>query len=236
MKPRPSAALALCTVLLLLTGCDQAFQNLSERRLAEAEKKAAEQDYPAAVLLYEAALDGTPKSAEAHYKLGLLYDDQLQMPVSALHHFQRYVELLPDGEHAKETQKFIQADQLKLGAALGHGATISQEESKRVKNDNLALRKKILQLQTDLEAANKARSALLKAVGKSDPTFKQEQVQKPLVPGVQTYTVQSGDTLASISRKFYKNNSARWKDIQDANFNALEGTARLHPGMVLMIP
>ena len=99
----------------------------------------------------------------------------------------------------------------------------------------------MLQLQTDLEAANKARSAAIKTAiasgGKSAmAALKQEQVQKPLVPGMQTYTVQSGDTLASISRKFYKNNSARWKDIQDANFNALEGTARLQPGMVLMIP
>ena len=205
--------------------------------MAEAEKKAARQDYPAAVLLYEAALDGTPKTAEAHFKLGLIYADQLRMPVSALHHFQRYIDLLPNGEHAKDTQKFIQADRLKLGAALGHGATISQEEAKRLKNDNLALRQKVLQLQTDLESANKARAALLKAFGKVDPSFKaQEQVQKPLIPGVQTYTVQSGDTLASIARKFYKNNSARWKDIQDANFNALEGTAKLKPGMVLMIP
>jgi len=237
MKTRLPALVALCCAALLLSGCDQAFQNNFERRFAEAEKKAAEQDYPAAVLLYEAALDGTPKSAEAHYKLGLIYDDQLQMPVSALHHFQRYVDLAPAGEHAKETQKFIQADQLKLGAALGSGASVSQEEAKRVKNDNLALRKKVLQLQTDLENANKARAALLKAVGKSAPAgFKQEQIQKPLVPGVATYTVQSGDTLASIARKSYKNNSARWKNIQDANFEPMEGTAKLQPGMVLMIP
>jgi len=232
-------ALALCAALLL-TGCDQAFQNTSERRLAEAEKKDAEADYPAAVLLYEAALDGTPKTAEAHYKLGLLYDDKIAMPVSALHHFQRYVELAPDGEHAKETQKFIQADQLKLAAALGSGATVSQEEAKRVKNDNLLLRKKVLQLQTELEAGHKSYTALLKAAGGKNGSaaafIKQEQIQKPIIPGVQTYTVQSGDTLASISRKFYKNNSARWKDIQDANFNALEGTAKLQPGMVLMIP
>jgi LysM repeat protein len=228
---------ALLCAALLLTGCDQAFQNLSERRLSEAEKKVADQDFPAAVLLYEAALDGTPKTADVHYKLGLIYDNPLQMPVSALHHYQRYLDLEPEGSHAKEIQKFIQADQLKLGAETGHGATISQEEAKRVKNDNLALRKKVLQLQTDLEAASKARAAMLKAAGKSgDPVFKQEQVQKPLVPGTQTYTVQPGDTLASISRKFYKNNSARWKDIQDANFNALEGTAKLKPGMVLMIP
>ena len=62
-----------------------------------------------------------------------------------------------------------------------------------------------------------------------------EPVQKPIPPGARTYTVQSGDTLAKISRKFYKNTS-RARDIQDANFNALEGTVKIKPGMVLIIP
>ena len=48
--------------------------------------------------------------------------------------------------------------------------------------------------------------------------------------------MQKGDTFAAISRKFYKNNSARWKVIQTANFGDMEGTAKLKPGMVLMIP
>jgi len=189
------------------------------------------------VLLYEASLDGTPKTAEIHYKLGLIYEDQIPAPVSAIHHFQRYLALAPKGAHAKEAQKFLKEDQLKLSATLGNGATVSQEEARRMKNNNLELQKKILQLKDELEAANKAKVAAYKAMGsKGGGGFKPEQTQKPLLPGVPTYTVEPGDTFASISRKFYKNNAARWKDIQDANFGTVEGTAKIKPGMVLMIP
>ena len=232
------ALLGSCAALMLvaLTGCDQLFQNHAERDLADAEQKYSSGDYPDAVLLYEAALDGTPKTAEAHYKLALIYDDKLNQPMSAIHHFQRYLDLDPAGSHVKDTQRFLKEVRLKLAAASGNGATVTQDEAVRLKNDNLALRKKNMELRADLENASKARAAAFKAMGpKAGLLFKQEQVQKPLVDGVRTYTVEPGDTLASISRKFYKG-SGRWKDIQDANFNALEGTAKLKPGMTLMIP
>ena len=229
-------ALAVC-IAALLSGCDQMFQDKAEQNRAQAEKKFALQEFPEAVLLYEASLDGTPKTAEIHYKLGLIYEEQIKAPVSAIHHFQRYLELAPTGPHAREAQKFLKEDQLKLSALLGNGATVSQEEARRMKNTNLELQKKILQLKDELEAANKAKAAAYKAAGsKGGPLIKPEQIQKPLVPGVRTHTVQPGDTFASISRKFYNNNAARWKDIQDANFGTMEGTAKLKPGMVLMVP
>ena len=227
------ALVAVCSALLL-AGCEQMWQDKAERNLAQAEKKYALKEYPEAVLLYEAALDGTPKTAEIHYKLGLIYEEKIAVPVSAIHHFQRYLELAPKGAHAREAQKFLKEDQFKLSAALGNGATISQEEAKRIKNSNLELQKKIVALKEELDAAQKAKAAGPKAVaGKGAAP---EQTQKPLTPGVRTYTVQPGDTLASISRKFYKNNAARWKEIQTANFGRMEGTAKLKPGMVLMVP
>jgi len=64
---------------------------------------------------------------------------------------------------------------------------------------------------------------------------KAEPVQKPIPPGARTHVVQSGETLASIANKYYKN-GARWKDIQDANFNSLEGTVKIKPGQKLIIP
>lgn len=233
---KTALAIGLAGILTLLAGCDQAFQNRAERNFALAEKKFAQQEYPEAVMLYEAALDGTPKTAEVHFKLGLMYDDQLREPVSAIHHFQRYLAIAPEGPHAKDAQKFLKEDQLKLSAALGMGATVSQEDAKRLKNTNQELQKKILQLKTDLEEASKARAAAYKAMGGKAGGMKQEQIQKPLVDGVRTYTVEPGDTFASIARKFYKNNSARWKDIQDANFGPMEGTAKIKPGMTLMVP
>lgn len=231
----PPLRLCLAAAALLgLSGCDQAFQNSAERNLAQAERKFAQKEYAEAVTLYEASLDGTPKTAEVHFKLGLMYDDQIKNPVAAIHHFQRYLEMTPDGPRARDAQRFLKEDQVKLIAQLGHGASVSQEEGKRIKNANQELQKQIIKLKDDLETSNKARAAAYKALGaKGGP--KMEQVQKPLVDGTRTYTVGPGDTLASIARKFYKNN-AKWKAIQDANFEPMEGTAKLKPGMVLMIP
>jgi nucleoid-associated protein YgaU len=51
----------------------------------------------------------------------------------------------------------------------------------------------------------------------------------------QTYVVQRGDTLASISRKFYKT-STRWKQILDANRNVIDNPKKLVVGQTLVIP
>jgi len=222
--------------LFSLSGCEQLYRQRAEQQRSAAELKLADEEFEAAVALYEASLDGTPESAAIHYKLGLLYDGKLAQPMSAVHHFQRYLVLAPEGPHAKDVKGMIEEDQLKLITQYGHGATIPQQEAVRLKNDNFALRKQVLELRGELEASSRARAQMLKSLGKgASAAFRQEQVQKELVPGVQTYTVQKGDTLASISRKFY-NNPGRWKRIQDANFNAMEGTAKLKVGMVLMIP
>jgi nucleoid-associated protein YgaU len=47
--------------------------------------------------------------------------------------------------------------------------------------------------------------------------------------------VQRGDTLASISRKFYKT-STRWKQILDANRNVIDHPKKLVVGQTLVIP
>jgi len=92
-----------------------------------------------------------------------------------------------------------------------------------LKNENQILREQL----TALRAQRAMPAATLNAKG--------EPMQKPIPPGARTYTVQSGDTLAKISRKYYKT-PARARDIQDANFNALSGTVKIKPGMVLIIP
>jgi len=53
--------------------------------------------------------------------------------------------------------------------------------------------------------------------------------------GSHTYTVKEGDTLASISRKFYKT-SKRWRDIRDANEKKIDDPDNLKAGLTLTIP
>jgi hypothetical protein len=52
---------------------------------------------------------------------------------------------------------------------------------------------------------------------------------------VRTYVVQSGDTLASISKKFYQT-SSRWKDVLDANQNQLSNPDELKAGQTIILP
>jgi nucleoid-associated protein YgaU len=52
---------------------------------------------------------------------------------------------------------------------------------------------------------------------------------------VRTYLVQPGDSLVSISKKFYQTPS-RWKDVLDANQNQLSNPDELKAGQTIIVP
>ena len=223
-------ALLLSIAVVALAGCDQIFQDRAARAAERADKKSAEGDFQGALLLYEQALDGSPKSADLHFKMGLILDDKIDDPIGAIYHFRRYLALAPNGSNAKDVPAILKRNELKLLTSLNHGGTIPQKDAASLKNQNLALAKQNAEIKEQLRLALQGQQQRQK--GK---TPEPQGAQKPIPPGAKTYVVARGDTLASISRKFYKN-PGRWKDIQDANFNMLEGTAKLKTGMTLMIP
>src|SRR5262245_36723617 len=103
----PSSAIVSWVCLLLffvcgLAGCDRVGNSRYGQLVQDADNKAAQGDFGRAVNLYEAALDDSPRGAEVHYKLALLYDDKLNEPVSALHHFKRYLSISSTGPHAAD--------------------------------------------------------------------------------------------------------------------------------------
>ena len=93
--------------------------------------------------LYEAALDDSPRGAEIHYKLALIYDDKLNDPVSALHHFKRYLALNPNGPHAKDVKDSIKRDEIAALTALSGDSAITRAEAARLRNENLTLHKEL---------------------------------------------------------------------------------------------
>ncbi len=219
------AALFVVTSLGL-TGCEQFFDKGKKQDIAAADKKSASGEILAAIKLYESALDGSSRTADVHYKLGLIYADKLKKPLDALHHFQRYLDLAPNGTYAKEARAYRKEGEQKLLISLSKGSPITQDEAVRLKNDNLALRKALVELRAKKNATPPPTPPGMK---------KGEQVKKPIPPGSRVHIVKAGETLASIAGQYYKNKS-RWRDIQDANFYALEGTAKIKPGMELIIP
>jgi tetratricopeptide (TPR) repeat protein len=193
----------------------------------DADAKAAEGNYAEAINLYEAALDGHASSADVHYKLALLYDDKMNDPLNALHHFKRFLTLAPAGKRAQEVKGFMKRDELTLLTNLTGDSMVPRSELVRLNNENLNLRKQISEHWVEQKAATAAEKA---GHGKDKPNEKRKRTGKE-----QSYTVKPGDTLASISRKFYKS-SARWGRILDANSDVLSKPADLKPGQTLVIP
>jgi nucleoid-associated protein YgaU len=222
------AVLVLCAGMLIgFAGCQRMIDKGSAASIEQAEKKVSAGDYAAAVNLYEAALDGTARTAEVHYRLALLFADKLKSPLDALHHFDRYVALAPTGAHVKEAKGFREEAVQKLLNEWTGGSPFTQQDAVKLKNQNLELMKQL----ADCRAAKAAALASQIPPGGK----KGEQVQKPIPSGARTHVVEPHETLASIAQKYYKS-KARWKEIQDANFYPMEGTATLKPGMTLVIP
>jgi nucleoid-associated protein YgaU len=222
---------AICLGLALAGGgCDGMITSRQAQVIKDAEAKSADGNYLRAITLYESALDGSAKSADIHYRLALLYDDKMHDPLNALHHFKRYLTLAPTGTHASEVKNFMKKDELELGTSLSGDSVVSRAEAARLKNENLALRK-------DLEdqRARVSSAATEKTSAAKGPDAKTESAGKTAPGKSRTYVVREGDTLASISRKFYKS-SGHWKKIRSANRSIIDDPGKLKPGQTLTIP
>ena len=225
LLPLARAAL-LCVLLCSVAGCERIFDKGSKQDIDAADAKVKAGDVQGAIKLYEASLDGSAKTADVHYKLALLYADKLQSPLDAMHHFARYLVLAPTGPHAKEAKDYKREGEEKLLATFTKGSPLNQDEAARLRNQNLALQKTLAELRAQRAAT---------PVALPNGVKKGEQAQKPVPPGGRTHVVVAHETLSTIAQKYYKN-KARWKDIQDANFYPMDGTAKIRPGMTLYIP
>ena len=207
-----------------LAGCERLGASRSAQLVQDADTKSAQGDFTRAINLYEAALDDSPRCAEVHYKLALLYDDKLNDPVSALHHFRRYLVLSPTGAHATDVKNSIKHDEIAALTVLSGDSVITRSEAARLQNENLNLHK-------ELEARAAPARSVTDKLQEGDAASKKTASRK----GDGTYVVRPGDTLFSISRKFYKS-PKRWKEILNANRKGIRDPKKLTVGQTLVIP
>jgi LysM repeat protein len=212
-------------LVFLLASCDRMMTTRHAQLIKDADKKSAQGDFMRAINLYEAAFDDSPRCAEIHYKLALLYDDKMNDPLNALHHFKRYLTLSSNGSHVDDVKNSIKRDEIALVTSLSGDSVVTRAEAARLRNENLNLRK-------ELEDRS------LKSRNAPDQTQSGGPPPKEAAAGKsssRTYVVQTGDTLASISRKFYKS-PARWKKILNANRKSIDDPEKLRIGQSLIIP
>ena len=218
------------TTLTCVVGCNRMMTPRGSQLVKDADTRAAEGDFLHAVNLYESALNGSADAADIHFKLALLYDDRMNEPLNALHHFKRYLTLAPSGVHANEAKNFMKRDELALITSMSGDSVVTRSEAARLKNENLSLRK-------DLEerAAQTRLAATNEKGGRGAHSDKATPSPKPGKSTVRSHVVESGDTLFSLSRKYY-DSPDRWKDIRRANQKSVDASGKLKVGQTLKIP
>ena len=131
------------SLVMLLPGCDLLTLSQAGKGIREGNDAVLRGEFQQAVQCYEAALDGTMLTAEAHYRLGLVYEDKLKNEVAALHHFERYLELAPQGQFATEVKGYVERLRLVIVSRLAEGNVVPAREAARLKNENLELRQEL---------------------------------------------------------------------------------------------
>jgi tetratricopeptide (TPR) repeat protein len=234
-----------------------------EANYQRAKKFYEQHDFQAAAEFYKRALVANPEFANAHLEMGLLCDDKLGDPISAIYHYRRYLELRPDSEKRQLVSDFIERAKLSLAAKLPQSPLVDPSDLTRLQNEKAALLQENAQLRTQIAELEKATSAVKSATAvpptatdsvaatvsvpvttaqpaSAPPTI---MAAAPITPPAETtessrtrvHVVQKGDTLYSLALRYYGTRSA-WERIYQANRSGLPSRDQLKVGQQLVIP
>ncbi len=203
-------------------------------------------------------IDARRDAPESHLEAGYIYLRTLNDPIRAIYHFDRFLQFKPQSPQAPQVRQLIETAQKEFARQLparpyqGDLDRIDlmelvktlKLENDSLKRDLVAAERKLAQLQS-----SGASSAPAVAARTSQPvagaTRTVPQANRPgatpstadldptAVP--RTYEVRSGDTLSTISTRFYGTPS-RWIDIYQANRDRLASENALRVGQQLRIP
>ncbi len=257
------AAAAFSTAALavaLMAGCGRGYDGTSESReeqhplmrRAQALERAGDLD--GAIATYEKVLERYPRMARPHLHLGRLFDsDAKENYARAIYHYERYMALSRDEKTRRTVGELLMRARWSLGASLAERPADGARIIADLKRENAALKEEIVALQRQLSTSAvpvaaavppparsaasdpSSRTSAPPATAKSGAGGLPPPAPAPAVAEVRTYTVQSGDTLASIAVKMY-GDANQWRRIYEANRSQLSGPGIVRPGQVLVIP
>lgn len=233
--------LMLVAVLVLLFGCGKG-NDANHPLMVKGNQFRQDGKYDEAREAYRRMLVAKPESAAAHLAIASLFDENLNLQIEAIYHYNEYLRLAPEAANRTAVTEYIRLSQAKLLKELkdaeANGEVVNIELEKdptfqALKRANEDLKKYILNQQQRLKDAQ----AAAKAAGVTAPAAAIAPASSNAVPapasGDRIYVVQSGDTPGKISQKMY-GTTQKYQLILDAN--QLKGSSNLKIGQELKIP
>jgi len=206
-------------------------------------------DYQAAIEMFEKALDVNPRSASAHFELGILYEQQQGDYASALYHYQKAVALRPDLISADLARQRVQECKRELAKTVITPVSTQnlQRDLDTLRAENQLLKQQLQAWQNYYAGRGANPSSITQSPPNPIPVPTPVQVARqdspPVTPVVspiprpvpppasnRLHTIGSGETLASIARRY----NVKLAALQSAN--PTMDAKRLRPGQALVIP
>lgn len=198
-------------------------------------------------------IDARRDAPESHLEAGYIYLRTMKDPIKAIYHFDRYLQFKPQSPQAGQVRQLIEtaekefARQLPAEPYQGELDRIDlmelvktlKQENESLKRDLVSAQNRVAQLENVLAQArripNPQTSTGGSTVRPSGGTTTTGNTPPNPADVPRSYTVQSGDTLSTISTRFYGTPS-RWIDIYQANRDRLSSENALRVGQEIRIP
>jgi nucleoid-associated protein YgaU len=156
-------------------------------------------------------------------ELGLLYDEKMGDPIAAIYHYRQFLALQPDSDRKQLVDSYIERCKLTLAAKLPPTSGIDPSELTRLQTENAALRGQLAEAQNRVVAPP------------AEPLATNDAAVPAARSETRTHVVQKGDTLQSLSLRYYGTRSS-WEKIFAANRAILPSKDQLRVGQQLVIP
>ncbi|MFP4157892.1 MAG: LysM peptidoglycan-binding domain-containing protein [Opitutales bacterium] len=265
MAVRFSTALYVFVLGLWLIGCApsgiEVVSEEDEKQYQLAQDYKSQGRTEEALSAFLRVIDARRVAPESHLEAGYIYLQTMKDPIRAIYHFDRYLQFKPQSPQAEQVEQLIEtaekefARQLPATPYQGELDRIDlmdlvktlKQENDSLKRDLVAAERRVEQLEQLVRQARGAppqedsgvseESARTAAEARSPRTSPEEARQADPDPASvpRSYTVQSGDTLSTISSRFYGTPS-RWIDIYQANRDRLSSENALRVGQEIRIP
>jgi len=217
----------LCLVLagsLALSGCGPAStggaDEEKEPQFIIGRNRVNAMDYQGAIEAFEQALETNPRSAAAHFELGILYAERVPAPATAIYHYEKFLQLRPSDSKAEMIQQHI----FRLKQELAKGvlpippSTESQRQLEQLAEENRQLHDQLDRLRAasaQLSQSNRAVASSGSATVRSPAnpgTVAPQYASSSAPPRPQSserttaskrlHRVQAGETPTAIARRY----------------------------------
>ncbi len=241
-RARRGVCVASCAGAILVAGCSRVGSPAgaeADGYFQKAKKLTEMRDYREAAAAYEKALQIDPQLAPAHLEVGLLYDDKLNDPISAMYHYRCFLKSDPPAHQRQLVEDFMERAKFALASKLPQSPVVDPGELARLQSEKAALMQENSTLKAKLaELGGRAPARPIDspsgAAGAAPSNLPvAETTVQPATP--RTHSVEKGDTLQSLALHYYGTRSG-WEKIFQANRTALASKDQLKIGQELVIP